>query len=255
MIVEQAQDDYCKAPSLHVSHLNSEFHTDQRGLLVRKPVVDESIQIVVLKSLRMRILYLTHYPPIAGHPGTRRMYDTHRQKIYWPHMANELYTTVAQCVSCVKNRNRLRHKRRLQLFMAVGPLDVVAMDILGPLLKTQQGNQYIVMITDKYSKLTRAIPNSKILSTHMSNIFLDHWIIPFGIPSYLLTDNGPQIVRKLFATVCGSLVVKHVTTTAYHPQTNCQAKRFNRTIVTRLRLYVTDHQRDCNLYTQPLTYA
>lgn len=191
LIVEQAHDGYCKASSLHIGHSHSEFHTNQRGLLVPKSVVSESIQIVATKALRMRILYLAHYPPIAGHPGTRRMYDTLRRNFYWPHMANDVYTTVAQCASCVKNGSRHRDIRRLQLFLASGPLDFVAMDILGIIPKTKQGLHYNVVLTDRCSILTRARPASKFMSTHMANIFLDQWIIPFSIPSYLRADNRP----------------------------------------------------------------
>lgn len=44
-------------------------------------------------------------------------------------------------------------------------------------------------------------------------------------------------------------------TTANHRQANRRAKRLNRTIVTRLRHYVAEHQRDQALYVQRLSYA
>lgn len=75
---------------------------------------------------------------------------------------------------------------------------------------------------------------SKPHATHIAIFFLDHWMIPIGIKSYLLTENGPQFVSKFFASVCGNLRVKHLMTTAHHSQTSGQAKRFNRTIVTRI---------------------
>lgn len=40
LIVELAHDDYHKAGSLHIGKPNSEFTTEQQGLLVRKSVVD-----------------------------------------------------------------------------------------------------------------------------------------------------------------------------------------------------------------------
>lgn len=183
------------------------------------------------------------------------MFDKLRQTYYLPHMANNVYTTIAQCESCVRSGRRYRHKRNLQLFSASGPLDLGALDLPRPLSKTRQGNQYICLITDRYSKLMRAISTFKTSETHMADIFVDYWVVPFGIPTYLLMDNGPQFVGKFLTLVCGHLGVEHLTKTAYHPQTNDQAKRFNRTLVTSIRHSVANHQRDWDMYVHLLTYA
>ena len=60
---------------------------------------------------------------------------------------------------------------------------------------------------------------------------------------------------KLFDAVRGLLRIRHVVTTAYHPQTKGQTERFNRTLATQLQHYVSAHQRDWDSYVQPLTYA
>lgn len=96
---------------------------------------------------------------------------------------------------------------------------------------------------DRYSQLTRAAPTSKPSSTHMVDILIDSYIVLFGIPVFVLTDNGPHYVSKLFAMLFADLGVKHLTTTAYHQQNNGLAERFNRAIVKHLRHYVADDQR------------
>lgn len=164
------------------------------------------------------------------------------RKLFWPHMANDGYDTGDQCRSCARNGNRYRHKRSLQLFPLSGSLDFVAIDILRQLSKTTSKNRYVVVITDRYSKLTRAIMSSKTALAHIVNTFLDQRIIPYGIRSFILTDNRSQIVSKVFATLCGLLGVKHLTTTASCPQTNSQAEQFNKTVATRLRHFVGEHQ-------------
>lgn len=83
---------------------------------------------------------------------------------------------------------------------------------------------------------------------------LKHWIVPFGIPAYLLTDKGPHFVSKCFATVRGYLGIQHITTTLFHLQTNGQAERCNQTISTRQRHHVSNHQQKRNLF-KPLTYT
>lgn len=110
-LLEQAHDTYCKIATLQRGHTSTEFHVDHHGLLFRKSAIDEAIQNVVPEYLRSRILYVSHYPSIAGLPGQRRMYDSLRQAYYWIHMATDVYTTTAQCTSCARNGNQYRHRR------------------------------------------------------------------------------------------------------------------------------------------------
>lgn len=176
-------------------------------------------------------------------------------KFFWPHIANDIYHMVDQCSSCARIRNQCHHKHPLQLFPPSWPLDFVAMDILGPLPKTSEDKQYVLTITDRYSKPTHAIPSSQATSTLIVNIFFDQWIISYGIRSFQLTDNDTKFVSKFFATLCSFLGVKHLTTTAYHPQPDGQAERFNKTVITRPRHYVAEHQHNWDTLVKPLTYA
>lgn len=78
----------------------------------------------------------------------------------------------------------------------------------------------------------------KATSTYVAKLFFDHWLIPFGILTYLLMDNGKQCSSKFIATILSHSVLKHLRTTAYHLQTNCQAERCNMPIIARLQHYV-----------------
>lgn len=203
----------------------------------------------------MRILYPTHHPSIDSHIEQRMIYDILRRNYYWPCMAKDMYTMIAQCATCVQNRIQQRHKQRLQLFPESGLHDFLAMNILGLLSETQQEIQYVAIVTDSYSKLTRAVPKTKKSSTHMASIFLDHWIIQFGTRKNFLTDKGSQFVNKFIVAICSYRGVKHQITTAYNPETNENAKQYNSTIDTRLEHNVIDRQRDWEVCVQPLRYA
>lgn len=76
----------------------------------------------------------------------------------------------------------------------------------------------------------------------MGDLFIDHWIVPYGLPTYLLTDNRVQLTKKFFATLCTVLGVKDLATTAYDPQSNSQAERYNKRIHSHLQHYVAEHQ-------------
>ena len=252
----QAEDAFCRFAAETVGTPNSKFDIDRYGFLVRKSPLDGTLQRVVPTRLRPRVLYLAHHPRLAGHPGATRMYYTLRREYYWPHMASDAFSTVRNCTSCAATRGTLvKNQKDLKLFPAAGPLEFVAMDLLGPLPKTAHGNQHVLVITDRFSKLTRSIPLRTTTASVVANAFLDNWVYVYGAPRYVLTDNGPQFAAKFFDAVCALLGVRHYLTTAYHPQSNGQTERFNRTLVQRLRHYVEEHQRDWDDYVQPLTFA
>ena len=55
--------------------------------------------------------------------------------------------------------------------------------------------------------------------------------------------------------MCSLLGLSNIFTSTYHPQTNGQVERYNRTILAMLRNYVNEHQEDWDRYATALTYA
>jgi transposase InsO family protein len=126
------------------------------------------------------------------------------------------------------------------------------MDILGPLPKTEHVNMFLLVITDRFPKLTRTVPLRTITALSVAKAFCEAWMFSFGPPRYLLTDNRGQFAAKFFLAVCRELGIAEVFTTAYHPHTNCQVERFNRTIVDSLRGYVSGRQSEWDEFTSAL---
>ena len=251
----QAADITCQKLLTQTS-TTSLYDLNDDGILVRVSPSDGSQQVVVPQTLVSRVLYMEHYPPSAGHPGAHRMFQTIRRTFFWPRIAEDVYETVRNCDVCA--RNRIAEKRKtnpLKLFPAKGPLESVAMDILGPLPRTKHGNRFLLVIADRYSKVTKTVPLRTVTALSVARAFCDHWAYVYGPPVSLLTDNGPQFTAKFFQAVCGELGIRKVFTTAYHPQTNGQVERYNRTILASLRGYVAARQDDWDDYTSAVTFA
>ena len=116
---------------------------------------------------------------------------------YWPHMASEVQQTVADCRSCTRVRGtQHRQQKKLTFFPAPGPLELVAMDLYGPLPKNPHGNRHILVITDRFPKLCHAIPLRTTQALQVAQAFLDAWVYLYSMPNILLTDNGPQLTAK-----------------------------------------------------------
>jgi Integrase zinc binding domain len=111
------------------------------------------------------ILYVEHYPPSAGHPGAHRMFQTIRRTFVRPHIAEDVYEAVTACRVCARNSIAEKIKTNpLKLCPAKGPLESVAMDILGPLQRTKHGNRFLLVISDRYSKFTKTVPLRTVTS-------------------------------------------------------------------------------------------
>ena len=255
IINAQAEDEFCQSVRRDMNAGRPvPFSDDPNGILVRTAL--RHPQIVAPHVLRARILHATHYHKLAAHPGGRKLYQRLRRHFYWPAMAMDAYATVRKCVTCARNRIKLRkHASALKLFPAKAPLDQIAIDILGELIQTPRGNKYLLVMTDRYTKLTKVVALRGITAEIVAEAFVKHWILNYGAPQHVLSDNGPQFTARFFRETCRILGANNWYTTTYHPRTNGQVERYNSTIVRALRHYISDHPREWDLYVDALTYA
>lgn len=184
------------------------------------------------------------------------MFQTLRRRYYWRNMALDCYTYVAACEECAKQRTTLQtHANKLQLFTPSAPLEDIAMDLLGPLVRTSRGNRYILVVVDRFSKLVRTIPMKSITSASLARVFVDQWVTIYGSPSTVLTDNASNFRSRFMLETNRLLGIQSKATTTYHPQANGQTERHNRTLLAALKKYTEEHPKDWDLYVHGITYA
>jgi len=198
----------------------SRFHEDPNGLLVRTAPLDGAAQVYVPTHMRYGVMMWEHYPPQAGHPGAIKMYTSMRRLFYWESMVVDVYAFVANCTQCARNRVGKRRKTNyLKTFPLTEPLTDLCMDLLGPLPRTAAGNEHLLVIVDRFSKMTRAIPLQRIDAETIAAAFLDNWVAAYGPPATVLSDNGPKLRSTFFQGVCSLLGISNRYSTTYHPQT------------------------------------
>ena len=202
------------------------------------------------------VLHIQHHAKLSAYPGGRKLYTSLRRDFYWPSIAADAYGTVKNCVTYAKNRVTLRkNSKQKHLFPAKAPLEFVSIDILGDLITTSQGKRFLLVITDRFSKLVRTVPLKRITEAAIALELVRHWVLVYGPPALLLSDNGGKFPARFFQDVCRIIGIKNLFITTYHPQCNGQVERFNRTILAALRHYVADHPKNWDLFTDALTYA
>lgn len=172
---------------------------------------EDSTQLVVPTSLRERLM--THHQelPSAALPEARRMSAMVRCGEYWPTMMVDVYTNVAKCRGCARNRlDARRHTSTLNLFPADEPFASLATEFCEPFLDSESGNKRILLTVDRPSKLTRAILIKDITAMGVALAFIDVCKAPSGLPDSMVTNIGPQVALILFQGVLGliGIVIK-----------------------------------------------
>jgi len=207
----QAEDGRCKEVRAAMdSSDKSRFREDPNGLLVRTAPLDGAAQVYVPTHMRYGVMMRKHYPPQAGHPGANKMYTSMRRWFYWESMVVNVCAFVANCTQRARNRVGKRRKTNyLKTFPPTEPLTDLCMDLLGPLPRTAAGNEQLLVIVDRFSKMTRAIPLERIDAETIAAAFLDYWAAADGPPETVLSDNGPQFRSTFFQGVFSLLGISN----------------------------------------------
>lgn len=103
------------------------------------------------------MLSLVHdYSPMAGHPGERKLYATMRCKFYLQHLLINFQAYVTSCHKCLaKWVTQYTSHDEMNIFTTTNLLEFVAMDILSPLPTSTEKNQFILVISESFSKVTQ----------------------------------------------------------------------------------------------------
>jgi len=141
----------------------------------------------------------------------------------------------------------------MKLFPSLEPFSGLAMDLLGPLTTSRGGHKHVLVICDRFTKLTRAISLRDATALTVSSAFIDTCVAAYGIPDSVLTDNGPQFASVHYQGILGLLGIASNYTSPYHPQTNGQVERYNRTLLRQLRCYIAEHQKEWDSHLSFLT--
>jgi len=205
---------------------HSRYSENAQGLLFQRAPLDQATQVYVPKSPRTEILTLEHAPAHAGHPGATKMYVSMRRIFYWEFMVANVYAYVANCGTCAKGRvGGSRRTNRLRLFPPTEALSAVCLGLLRPLPKTAMGNRYLLVMVDRFAKLTRVVALPREDAETVASAFCNTWVVSYGPPDTLPTDNGPQKTSTLFQEVFRLMGSTKLCSRTYYPRTPGQVEQ------------------------------
>ena len=119
------------------------------------------------------------------------------------------------------------------------------MDFIGPLPKTQKGNNYILTFIDTFTNLLTAVPlksdeAESITARTTAEHFVREVIRHRGLPDIIMSDRDSRFLSTFWQEVHSALRTKLKMTTSYNPRAD-PAERANRIILEALRTVVGAH--------------
>lgn len=160
------------------------------------------------------------------------------------------------CDICVAKKTPSNPKRApLKQYHVGEPMEKIAIDILGPLVTSEKGNRYILVIVDCFTKWTESYAIKNQESRTIADVIVNEFICRFGTPLQILSDQGTGFTSKLFTEVCDLLKIDKVRTSSMRPQANGIVERFNRTLQNMLTSFCEREQKTWDQYLPQLMMA
>ncbi|GFT54074.1 retrovirus-related Pol polyprotein from transposon 412 [Trichonephila clavipes] len=135
----------------------------RNGVLYRKWESDDGKtfrwQIILPKTRISTVLKELHVSLTGGHFGVMKTLQEVCEHFYWNNVRCDVKKCCRICDLCAARKGtRKRTRGRLQMYNVGVPFERIAFDILGPLPRSSDGNNNILVVMDYFTKWPEAHP-------------------------------------------------------------------------------------------------
>ena len=242
----------------HPEKSDDEGYSLEQDLLVKRQInkYDKTWKaIVVPRSRRVHVLDSYHDTLLGGHMGIANTTEKIREKYCWRGMTEDVKKWVNSCQRCqLSKRGRSNNIGLHRPIICTRPFQQVHIDLAGPLVRTNKGNKYIVVMIDAFSRYVEldAIPD-KTTAT-VANSFFQKIVCRHGCPERLCSDRGREF-NSVMKRLCEIMKVKKIFTTAYNPEGNSPAERLVGFVKQSLRIFTENRIREWDTYLAPCAFV
>ena len=156
------------------------------------------------EALREEVLTHLHEGGLGGHLGVEKMLAHLKEYFYWPGHHNDVSNWCRTCGTCTSRKSPAPKARAPLKSIVTGyPMQLVAMDILGPFPESPTGNTHILVVADYFTRWTEAyaIPNQE--ATAVAGKLTDTFFFRFSPPDQLPRTRGAASNRMLSQRFAG----------------------------------------------------
>src|SRR3954467_10856147 len=192
-------------------------------------------------NMTRKVMKEAHDTPLCIHPGSTKMYQDIRQRFWWSNMKQDIARYVAECDVC--RRIKAEHQRPAGTLQPISipewKWDHVEMDFVTGFPKSQKGNDAILVVIDRLSKVAHFLAvKETITASQLATLYMSRIVSLHGIPLVISSDRGSLFTSRFWASFQEAMGTHLSFSTAFHPQSQGQVERVNQVLEDMLRACV-----------------
>jgi transposase InsO family protein len=191
-------------------------------------------------EIRRKLLFEMHDAPTGGHLGVRKTIHKMQEQFWWLGMRKDIEDYVRGCVVCASTKASQQLPTGLlhPLPIPSRPWETISIDFVGPLPRTSDYYDFILVIIDKFTKMAHFVPTTtNVTAAKTAKLLIQNAFKLHGLPQSILSDRDPRFTAKVWQEIFKAWGTELKMSSSYHPQTNAQSERLNRTLEAGLRAY------------------
>eukprot|EP00877_Chromochloris_zofingiensis_P000946 jgi/Chrzof1/10852/Cz05g14160.t1 len=191
-------------------------------------------------NLKRMIFHEMHDSYAAGHVGYAKTLHRIVQHFYWKKVAADVKAYIQTCPACLASKSSTQVPIGLLHSLPVpeGKWQQISMDFMVSLPTTASGFNSIFVVTDRLTKMCQCIPTvNNVTAPTVAELFMKHIWRQYGLPKIVISDRDPKFVCAFWRALFKSLGSKLAFNSAYHPKTDGQTERVNKSLEQVLRCH------------------
>ncbi|KAK3254219.1 hypothetical protein CYMTET_36564, partial [Cymbomonas tetramitiformis] len=224
-------------------------------------VAEGRYQLVLSQDSPLRELVMreAHESHAAGHTGRDKTLDRVNRRFWWPRTSRDVTEWCKSCPVCQQTRPRNGYPdgQLNPLQVPVRLWQVVSIDFVTGLPRTERGYDAFATFTDKLSKMVHVVPMlyADSSAAQVARMYFDQIWRLHGAPMKIVCHRDSRFRDEMHLELHRLMGVQVASTTPYHPQGDGQAEHTNHTVERMLRAYVDANQQDWDLWCTPVEFA
>jgi hypothetical protein len=173
----------------------------------------------------------------CGHHASSRalVAKTFRHGFYWPTALRDADQLVKHCNGCQRfPKHRHTPAAAHKTIPLTWPFAVWGLDMVGLFKTAPRGLTHLLVAVDMFTKWIEAKPIKKLDGSSTIKFF-NKIITRYAVPHSIITDNGTNFAKGVFAEYCGQKGIWVDLASVAHPQSNRQVEKANGLILAGIK--------------------